>query len=287
MKRKVLAAAAIFGAIAVAGSVYSRSFSSGHGGRPARSYAYAMCVTHGGRPAEERWSEAVLASVARTLRNGERTSLEEALTVSATRWEARANPLLDDLEDVDADGSLEEWFRSAPRFVRTAQAAARLHACAPDGLCAAPRPGASCPPGWTAPANDAEEGRARFIAWPWGHAIRMRAPSETDARRAAVLLRLRIHGSQRIALVLGADDVEVTKGEPFVKLRDVWTRRAGLRSIALDERREADAGDDLDGSLPAPAPHELVLLPRLETIADDRAFEDEVRSIAPKLEPAR
>lgn len=278
-------AAVVAGAIAAAAGLYLRATPTAGTSRPARSYAFAMCVTHGARPADERWSEAVLASVARTLTNGERASLEEALSVSATHWEARANPLLDDIEDEDPDVSLEAWLRTAPPFVRTAQAA-RLHACAPDGFCARPKTGASCRDGWTPAASEADEGRARFLAWPWGHAIRLRAPSEIDARRAAVLLRLRIHDSKRIALVLGADDVEVTKGEPFVKLRDVWKRRATLREIALKEHTEADPGDALD-ALAALDPRELVILPRLETISDDRAFEAEIMSIAQKLERVR
>ncbi len=246
-----------------------------------------MCITHGAGPAEQRWSESVLASVARTLTNGERSSLEEALALSATRWEARANPLLEDIEGTHPDASLEAWFETAPPFVRTAQSTARLHACAPDGFCARPRTSASCPPGWTPPATDADEGRARFLAWPSGHALRFRAPSETDARRAAVLLRTRIHGSQRIALVLGADDIEVTKHEPLVKVRDLWERRATLRKIASGEHREADAGAASGDTLPAVDPRELVVLPRLETISDDRALEAEVMGIAQKLEPVR
>ena len=288
MIRKGVAAAALAGAIAaaIAGGLYARSRASGDGTREARAYAFTMCVKRGEPPKKntERWSEAVLASVARTLTNGERTALEEALSISATRWEARANPLLDDIEDVDPDVSVETWAASAPRFVGTAQATARQPACAPDGFCAAPQTGASCAPGW-APASDADDGRARFLAWPWGHALRMRAPSETDARRAAVLLRLRIHGSKRIALVLAADDVQVTRGEPFVKLRDLWKRRATLRAIALHGAEAADA-EELADALPALDPRELVILPRLETISDDRALEAEVMSIAHKLERA-
>jgi len=133
--------------------------------------AFDMCVaqapsTPAARPV---WNDAVLSAVARTLAPTERGTLDDALGASAIRWEANVNPMLEDLEGGDPDAALIAWFKTAPSFVRTAQASTKLRTCAPDGCCASPRAlGALCPAGSAAPNSADETDRARFLRWTWG-----------------------------------------------------------------------------------------------------------------------
>ncbi len=269
MRRKLVAIAALIVAVVLAAAIFSR---------PRAPQGFAMCIARGAPKGPSALREPVLTALARQLSNEERTALEEALALSASRWEARANPLLEDLEDSSPDAPLEAWSKTAPSFVRIAQLAAKTQLCAPDGFCVRPRTRNACPAGWT-PTRGEEEARARFVLWPWGHAIRLRARTEADARTAAEQLRHHARTSERIALVLASDDDAVTHTAPFLVLRDRWKRHAIAGKIARAEKIDppTEPGLVLD-------PRELVVIPRLGTIQDDRALAAEVHGVAPMLE---
>lgn len=284
--RRVAIAIAVLLVVVGAGWLLSRTGDSTPA-RPAPSYAFEICVGRhdagAGRAAAE-WDGAVLAAVVRALTVAERASLEAAVETAATRWEARANPLLEDLGDGDPDATLVEWVRKAPPFVKTAQHAVQREGCGVDGLCAMPRPpGGACPAG-TVAATESEIGRARFLVWPWGHALRFRAPDEGTLEEAAALLREKVGKSTRIAVVMAPGDTEVTRLAPFERLRELWTRRVVARRIAKGGDGTLPAGDE---TAIVPVAREIVILPRLDAIREDHAFEAEIRAVAPRLVPAR
>lgn len=251
--------------------------------------AFPMCVAREAerRPSKRTNNDALLGAVARTLEEPERASLEEALTSAAIRWEARANPMLDDLEDGDPDAALEAWFKKAPKFVRTAQSAAQVVVCAPDGFCVTPRMAEdACPAGFAAPEGAAEDGRSRFLGWPWGHAWRFRARSAADARASAEALRARLRESKRVAIVMTADDVGLTKVPPYAKTRELWGRVAGLRALAKKEPSVMTSGlGRFFGRVEDE--REIVVLPHIGSVAEEAALVAEVLASAPLLDPAR
>lgn len=240
---------------------------------PPPPYAFDMCVTHAPPPGpapHPQWNDAVLAAVARTLSPEERASLEEALNTSAVRWEAKANPVLEDLEGGDPDAPVIAWFKKGPSFLRTAQASSRLRECTPDGtLCIRPRAkGAACPEGWTAPASADEDDRARFIQWSWGHALRF---SGVDGEQ----LRQRVPASKAIAVVMTADDAEVTKKDPYAVMRERWGKIAALKRAARHER----GASPTTGFVVDIAPSDVIVLPRHDAMsqkAPDDIVSDEV-----------
>jgi hypothetical protein len=83
-----------------------------------------------------------------------------------------------------------------------------------------------------------------------------------------------MRSSTRIGLVLAPDDDAVTGAEPDAPLRERWER------IVAKRERGAKAPP-----LPFGGARDVIVLPRLETIADDAAFEREVRAVAPGLAP--
>jgi hypothetical protein len=214
-----------------------------------------MCVAqHAER--SDAWSEAVLASVARTLLPEERADLEEALATSAARWEARANPMLEQLDDADPDETLEAWLKRAPPNAMIAYATSRSRVCAPDGFCVTARAvDAACPAGWSVPSSSEEDARARFVLWPWGQALRLRLASPGEANEVAERIRAHVRDSTRVGLVLAPDDDAVTRAEPYVHLRDLWRRHGRFRAIAHRKPPEV-------GAMTALQPAELVIVPR-------------------------
>lgn len=253
----------------------------------APAHAFDVCIVQaGGKAPRQAWNDAVLSAVARQLSDTERASLEEALGVAATRWEARANPMLEDLEDGDPDASLAKWLKTAPAFVRTAEASAKMRLCAPDGFCVVPRAkNAACPAESLAPKTADEEDRARFVLWAWGHALRFRAKTPEEARAAAARLRERARSSRAIAIVMTEDDPEVTKSPPFADMRQRWRKVGALSRIV----RKEPVAPPPDTFAVEEAPNEVIVLPRLEVLSGGNADEvvrGEVNAIAPSLEPA-
>lgn len=251
-------------------------------------YAFDVCIAQvtGPSPAHLGWNDGVLSAVVRTLAPTERGTLEVALGDAAMRWEARANPMLDDLEGGDPDAALVTWFKTAPSFVRTAQASAKLQSCSPDGLCVSPRTiGAACPAGSAPPKSADEDDRGRFLLWTWGHALRFRASSPEAARSAAAVLREHARSSRAIAIVMTSEDAEATKVAPFATMRRGWETVGGLKAASRRDRKTPMSTFAIDERA-----DEVIVLPRLEAIstgAPDAAVLREVTAVAPQLSPRR
>lgn len=248
---------------------------------PRQAYASTVCVAHDAPKASHRGSERVLAAAVRTLTPDERASLEDALTLSVTRWEARANPMLEDIEGLDPDRSLNEWLRQSPAPSRVARTATRRQICALDGLCVRATFDGTCPQGWSAPRDANEEARARFLAWPWGKAMRFRATTPLDAQRAAARLRESARTSKQIGLVLAADDADVAREPPYAHLRELWRRQATLAAIVEGTAREAPFEHDTD--LTIADGRDIVVLPRLDGIDRESELVAAVLAAAPAL----
>lgn len=241
---------------------------------PPPPYAFDMCVTHAqpaGPAPHPQWNDAVLSAVARTLSPAERASLEEALQTSAVRWEAKANPLLEDLEGGDPDAPMIAWFKKGPTFLRTAQAASRLRECTPDGFCVQPRPkNGACPADWSPPANADEDDRARFIQWSWGHALRFTGDAGP--------LREHVPSSKTLAIVMTADDADVTKRDPFATIRERWTKIAGLKRAARHQRGAPPAGFTVDFG-----PNDVIVMPRHDVMASKEPDAIVIAEVAPLI----
>jgi hypothetical protein len=231
------------------------------------------------------WNETILASVARSLTPAERASLEEALGNAATRWEARANPLLDDLEGGDPNAALIAWFKKGPQFLATAQATARWRTCATDGFCVVPRgPGAECPQDTQPPADLKEDDRARFIHWSWGHALRFRAATPDAARAAAEALRDGARTSKTVAVVMLAEDAEVTTHPPYDVIRERWRKVGGLERVAHHEKTAPPTVTIEE------TPNEIIVLPRHDVMSaadPDAVLTRDVLAMAPALTYSR
>jgi hypothetical protein len=214
--------------------------------------------------------EAVMASMILALAPEERARLAELLDNANARWEARANPLLEDLGAGDPDAELVAWLAGAPAAVSVAMAASRATFCAADGYCAAPADArGACPAGFSPVTGD--DGRARFLAWPFGHALRLRADTAEHARAAADALRVRARGRTHIGLVVqspAADEDDLrARLIRHETLKGVVERRGDGALGGATQRLALDARD-------------VVVIPRLDALAAREELADEVRAAA-------
>jgi hypothetical protein len=300
--RRTVAFAGVFllGSIGVGLAVrdYRRRAHSDRDGAMDPRSPFALCTAHvdvpGLRVARKRWSPPLVAALALSLSSTDRARLEVALERANTRWEARANPMLEDLGDGDPDATLATWFDDATTTAATVLSLAADRFCGADGLCVLiVARGEKCPPGTAPPADAREDGRARFLAWPYGHAILVRRPTADGARALAHRLRERSAASSRLGVVLAGSDEDESKGEPFAKIRDLWIRHEALQALAARRARtEDDATGPLDaedhngegGAAPDPSslfpahldPRDVLVVPRLSAIFDATGLETEV-----------
>jgi len=245
-----------------------------------------LCGARASPPIAERWlDETLFASMALSLSEQDRTGLERVVEDANTRWEGRANPLLEDFGDGEPDDELEAWFSQAPASVLTALTASSSRFCAVDGFCVeAAMPSAPCSPGFARLSAKAERDRARFLAWPFGYAMWFRAETANDAETAADALRLRARSSKWIGLVVHAADGHRAEQPPFAELRERFVRHEALKELVTD----GGAGHHGASSFPLRLdPSDVLVLPRLEALTSLGAFEAEIRQTAPSLQIVR
>src|SRR5436190_642974 len=140
-----------------------------------------------------------------------RLELARALDALTARWQRRRNPLfvpLADDETADLDNLLAAWLPATT----AALALTAGHWRSSDGdlavravaRCAA---GARCARLGLGLAGDPIERRLRFLAWPIGYAIVVRAASDGEAIRIAERIRAAEPRDPRAALVLTGADI--------------------------------------------------------------------------------
>jgi hypothetical protein len=254
---------------------------------PREQTPFHLCVVHAHKPPQRalrlRWSRTMIAAVGLATNADERGQIEPILDASTTRWEARANPLLEDFEDDDPDAALAAWFASGPAYVGTAMAASKTDYCGADGFCVRVVPnGAPCPSGSSVPANEADRGRASFLAWPFAHAVFLRVPADGDARATADVLRAAARKSTQIGLVIAGTDEEAERSEPYATLGERW-RRHETWKLAAREDGGTDGPDEKTPVFPAfLEARDVIVLPRFEAIRSPGRLRDEVRGLAPR-----
>jgi hypothetical protein len=236
----------------------------------------------------------------------ELTALVSALDELSRRLAIRANPLVEDLEDDSPEAPLGAWLRQHYAALAAASALAQPTWEAGDrdiavsvarSCAAAPEPVTShpvrarCVPLWG--IGDPAEERARFVAWPVARAIVLRAPASDDAALGAEELRASNTQGSRVALILLERDaargdrteeslVRAAARAVAPHLRgDVGRDAAALLAFARD-RPGGRLFADLDLS-----PRDVLVVPRLSSLAERTAFEREVDGRRAALAPAR
>lgn len=220
---------------------------------------FTLCVARERDLSRERGaaSIAVVRAAYRQLDEAQRRELRDALEEAVSRREARLNPFAVDLEDDEPDARLERFFESAPRVFGTARMLTASRYCGADGFCVRATRGA-CSDRERLPVGR-EVDRARFLAWPYGHAARLRE-SNPKARAAAIASLRR---DPDVALVLEGDAAPASLAER--EALDLFERWEKLK------RLEHDSGPDADAQ-PADAPWDgpgdaVVVVPTLEAVA--------------------
>jgi hypothetical protein len=135
----------------------------------------------------------VARSLEASLSTSEREQMLGVLSRASTRWEVHANPSVEVLDDSEPDEELGKWLSSAPAVVSIARGLSRKAPCAADGFCVQLAPiklvgtlfeVEPCVAGFAPPKDAKEEGRARFLLWPYGYAV---ALPKSQAAPASVL----------------------------------------------------------------------------------------------------
>ena len=147
-----------------------------------------------------------------------RLELARALDGLAAGWERRRNPLFVPLTDDDAgelDKLLAAWLPATTAALALTAgwwqssdgdlAVRPVARCAPGARCVRPAVGFS---------KDPLERRLRFLAWPVGYAIVVRAASDAEATRLAERVRAADARDTRVALVLTGGDIHAPRPSP-------------------------------------------------------------------------
>jgi hypothetical protein len=237
----------------------------------------------------------------------ELAALAGALDELWRRLAIRANPFVEDLEDDSPEAPLRAWLRQHFAALAAASALAqptwetgdRDIAVSVARSCAAtPEPVTShpvrtrCVPLWGIIGDPAEE-RARFLAWPVARAIVLRAPAPEDAALGAEELRASSTQGSRVALILLERDA--ARGDRTEESRVRSAARAVTPLLRGDVGRDAAAilafaRDRPGGRLFADldlSPHDVLVVPRLSSLAERTAFEREVDGRRDALAPTR
>jgi hypothetical protein len=254
-----------------------------------RGFAFCAAREPAGRHESMRWSRPIVFGFLRALSTEQAGMLSSTLVDANRRWEARANPFLEDLEDGDPDEALAQWLAHGPLVARAALTAAHTRRCGGDGWCVGViARGTACPAGFSLLRRGTPEWRrAQFVNWPFGYASWLRARSEADAIDAAKTLRAAASESTRIGLVLHLTDDEATR-DSVGDLRDALIRHEVLRRAgSREDRMTTDAADATAGeAFPAKLDAlDVVIFPRFEVVQDPASLEHEVHALAPKLTP--
>jgi hypothetical protein len=236
----------------------------------------------------------------------ELAALAGALDDLWRRLAIRANPLVEDLEDDSPEAPLRGWLSQHVAALSAASALAQptweagdrdiavsvARSCAGAlELVSSHAVRARCVPLWG--IGDPAEERARFVAWPVARAIVLRAPAPDDAARGAEELRASSTESSRMALILLERDA--VRGDRMEESRV----RAAARAVAARLRGDvpgdaaailAFARDRPGGRLFADldlSPRDVLVVPRLSSLAERTAFEREVDGRRAALAPTR
>ncbi len=225
----------------------------------------------------------MISAVGLAMTGEDRAQIEPILEASTTRWEARANPLLEDFEDDDPDAALTAWFESAPPYVGTAMAASKTRYCGSDGFCVrAVHAGDACAVGWSEGASESDRGRARFLAWPFAYAILVRVPPEADPRATAETLRAAARRSSQIGLIIAGTDADAQREEPYATLGEHWRQHESWKFAASADGGAGDGEGEARAVFPAHLDRkEVLVLPRFEALRTGGALLEEVRRLAP------
>lgn len=240
----------------------------------------------------EVWRKTAQLSL-RSLSSSALAQVARALDDFAVRAERRAQPLIAAGGD-DKSETLAELERRIQTHLPTLNAAAHLahgRYAADDGLLVtvgrtcddAPR-GARCFPLWQR-GDDTLARRARFMAWPFSCAIKLRVQGGRAGELATALRQAADRSDGLIAFVLGGSEPD---GAAAV-------REQARRVLTLAERHgtKTDRADLLAGLAAAPSPStlaaldrtfaraadEIVVVPRMSALSRLHGFEDEVQDI--------
>jgi hypothetical protein len=236
----------------------------------------------------------------------ELAALAGALDELWRRLAIRANPFVEDLEDDSPEAPLRAWLRQHFAALAAASALAQptwetgdrdIAVSVARSCAAAPEPVTShpvrtrCVPLWG--IGDPAEERARFVAWPVARAIVLRAPAPEDAALGAEELRASSTQGSRVALILLERDA--ARGDRTEESRVRAAARAVTPLLRGDVGRDATAilafaRDRPGGRLFADldlSPRDVLVVPRLSSLAERTAFEREVDGRRAALAPTR
>ena len=211
----------------------------------------------------------------------ERQRLRRALEALAARLETRSHPLTDDFDDTPVGAALHVELGTALPKLTAARALVGI-AAADD--CA----GDACVNPWARGGSD-EARRARYVAWPLSGAALLRFTDAHRAAAAAATLRARAaERDSRIALVVADDGVDPELARELVAVRAAAARAAELLARSGDDERARALLDEVAHATAPTLPswlaldaRELLVVPRLGTIAALDAFAAEVAAHAP------
>jgi hypothetical protein len=169
--------------------------------------------------------------VLNSLSEERRRALAESLDRVAAQLEARRNPLYAPLEPDAPRAQLKALLLDVAPAFAAAETLSAGRWTSPEGdltvrLVERCAEGAACFPLTTAAAREKLEERARFLAWPVGHAILLKARDAGDAARLASLLRGMRALEARVAMVLAGGDLHRLRPSPALTALERSARRA-------------------------------------------------------------
>jgi hypothetical protein len=226
--------------------------------------------------------------VLNSLSEARRQALAESVDRVASLMAARRNPFYTAIDDDAPRAQLKALLLDVAPAFSAAETLAAGSWTSPEGdltvrpvnRCAS---GAACFPLARGTPRSEPEKRARFLAWPLGHSILLKARDARDATRLATHLReLRAHDS-RIALVLAGGELHRPHASPALAALQRSARRALRLGGDRDELMArllvsvVDAGRAPDDVSWLKLPPDVVLIvPRLGALASADAFVEEV-----------
>lgn len=215
----------------------------------------------------------------------ERKLLAEYLETAVSRYEARGNPFVSDLEDGDPDDATRAWATAHAPLLRAAAEVSRSKWCASDGLCVMAKErcpaSARCVPVWGA-SNDPLAKRARFLAWSLTTAVWLRARNGGEQSELLSSLRLRSRDpASTFALALAPADESSLRDPNATTIRDAWIRWKAVSKLAGDAEVAKLRLREGATASPPPVPlepYDVLLVPKLGAFARPEAFMAEVRA---------
>ncbi len=240
----------------------------------------------------DRPSPSGAALVLNSLSEQERSKLAESLHSLAAATARKRNPFYVAIDDTEEQAAAQKLFaETAPAFTAAA-ALSRGRWLSAEGDLAVRvvktcSPGSRCMPLFSQGPGDGIEQRIRFLAWPVGYAVILRAAGN-DADHVASVLRAGPASSQ-IALVLTSTELHSLRKSPALSsvLKSAAHLAKKLPGSPLVETlesigRAASARDEVPW---LKLPRDTVLVvPRLGALATSNRFVDEIDS---RLQAAR